>query len=276
MEKLIKRGVVSLFFAAFVSIVILTVVGLLYPKKYIGLGAWGDFFGGVANPLLTFLAFAAVLVTVWLQHEELGLSRKELSRSANALEKQIESIRKQNFENTFFQMLTIHNNIVNSIDLVSTGKPNQYGRDCFSTFYTRLTKLLRDEQTKKTIGAANMLPRAYQNFWKDHQPELGHYYRYLYRFVLFIKEKDDDADFYMNLLRAQLSDQELLLLFYNALSPSGAPFKLLIEEWALLDNMPRIKLLEQAHYNFFEFTAYDSNGARHSRKMNREKLEKPS
>lgn len=273
MEKLIKRGVISLFATASISIVILTILGLLHPKKYVELGAWGDFFGGVANPLLTFLTFAAVLVTVWLQHEELGLSRAELSRSANALEKQIESIGKQNFENTYFQMLTIHNDIVNSIDLVSTGKPNQYGRDCFSTFYTRFTKLLRDEQTKKTTSADNMLPRAYQNFWKDHQPELGHYYRYLYRFVLFIKETDG-ADFYMNLLRAQLSDQEFLLLFYNALSPSGAPFKPLIEEWALLDNMPKIKLLEQAHYNFFEYTAYDSESARHLRQVKCEKLEK--
>jgi hypothetical protein len=131
-----------------------------------------------------------------------------------------------------------------------------------------LTKLFRDEQKKKTIKSSGMLPRAYKNFWRDHQPELGHYYRFLYRFVLFVKSHGAEADFYMNLLRAQLSDQELLLLFYNALSPSGAAFKPLIEEWALLDNMPVIKLLEREHYNLFEYTAFSSDAARELRKLN--------
>lgn len=70
------------------------------------------------------------------------------------------------------------------------------------------------------------------------------------------------SDLYMNLLRAQLSDQELLLLFYNGLSPSGAAFKPLIEEWALLDNMPVIKLLDKSHSSLYENSAFDSQTAR--------------
>lgn len=58
----------------------------------------------------------------------------------------------------------------------------------------------------------------------------------------------------------------MLLLFYNALSPSGTAFKPLIEEWALLDNMPKIKLLEHQHVNLFEHTAFDSEAARQLRK----------
>ena len=259
-----KAGITALVAAAVALISVLAFFGLQNPQGYVALGPWGDFFGGVANPLLTFLTFIAVLATVWLQREELSLSRKELARSANALERQIDSINKQNFENTFFQMLGIHNEIVNSIDLISQGKPNQYGRDCFTTFYTRLTKLFRDEQKKATIASDQMLPRAYQNFWKNHQPELGHYYRFLYRFVLFVKSYEK-PDFYMNLLRAQLSDQELLLLFYNSLSPSGQAFKPLIEEWALLNNLPRIKLLERDHEKFMSVTAYDSDAARRLR-----------
>lgn len=262
MDKAIKKGVKWLFGISLGFILLLAIAGIILPETFKSLGTWGDFFGGVANPLLTFLTFIAVLVTVWLQHEELGLSRKELSRSADALERQIESLHKQNFENTFFQMLSIHNDIVNSIDLASSGKPNQYGRDCFSTFYTRLTKLFRDEEKKKTTSVNNMLPRAYTNFWRDHQPELGHYYRYLFRLVLFVKNSEMGSDLYMNLLRAQLSDQELLLLFYNGLSPSGAAFKPLIEEWALLDNMPVIKLLDKSHSSLYENSAFDSQTAR--------------
>ncbi|WP_339704101.1 hypothetical protein [uncultured Sphingosinicella sp.] len=158
MDKAIKKGVKWLFGISLGFILLLAIAGIILPETFKSLGTWGDFFGGVANPLLTFLTFIAVLVTVWLQHEELGLSRKELSRSADALERQIESLHKQNFENTFFQMLSIHNDIVNSIDLASSGKPNQYGRDCFSTFYTRLTKLFRDEEKRKQLLSTTCFP----------------------------------------------------------------------------------------------------------------------
>jgi hypothetical protein len=35
------------------------------------MGEWGDFFGGVLNPLLTFLTFMGLLITIILQQQEL-------------------------------------------------------------------------------------------------------------------------------------------------------------------------------------------------------------
>jgi len=75
-------------------------------------GQFGDYVGGVLNPLLSFLALVAVLIAVVLQNKELQHSREELKRSSQALEEQSESLRIQNFENTFFQMIRIHNGIV--------------------------------------------------------------------------------------------------------------------------------------------------------------------
>lgn len=244
----------------------LTYFGVTTPDSYIKLGQWGDFYGGVANPVLTFLTFIAVLATLWLQHEELGLSRDELSRSANALESQIQSAKDQRIETTFFQLMSNHNEIVNSIDLVSGSKPTSYGRDCFSVFYTRLTKIYRDVESKTNIPRERRIEKAYGDFWRDHQTELGHYYRFLYRFVLFTDREFAQDDFYMGLLRAQLSDQELLMLFYNSQSPQGEAFKALIEKWALLDNMPRIRLLEQSHAGLLLPSAYDSDAARDYRR----------
>ena len=237
-------------------------VGITRPSVYLALGPWGDFFGGVANPILTFLTFGAVLYTLWLQQQELSLTRQELSRSATALEAQIDASKSQRNENSFFQLMALHNDIVNAIDLQSKGKPTQSGRDCFNTFYTRLTNIYRTIEITGSISKNERIARAYASFWNDHQPELGHYYRFLYRFFLFTTRTFPNDDFYVNLLRAQLSDQELLMLFYNALSPQGSSFKDMIETWALLDNMPSSKLLAPDHHNLFSPSAYESNLAR--------------
>lgn len=57
-------------------------------------GTFGDFFGGVLNPLFSFLALSALLFTLYQQSRQLELSRleleetkKEIARSANSQEK---------------------------------------------------------------------------------------------------------------------------------------------------------------------------------------------
>ncbi|MEV9642856.1 putative phage abortive infection protein [Aliarcobacter butzleri] len=95
------------------------------------LGAFGDFFGGMINPLLTFCTFMALLMTIILQQrelklsreqvaistEELGHTRKATEISSEALTQQAKSLKIQNFENTFFNMINLHNEIVNNLSL---------------------------------------------------------------------------------------------------------------------------------------------------------------
>lgn len=51
-------------------------------------GTFGDFFGGMLNPILTFLTFMGLLITIVLQQKELRLTRKELKESSLALTEQ--------------------------------------------------------------------------------------------------------------------------------------------------------------------------------------------
>lgn len=87
------------------------------------LGPFGDFFGGILNPILTFCSFMALLMTIILQQKELSLTRKELSQtkqatkdSADALIEQSKSIKQQNFENTFFNMLNLYFSLKNRLN----------------------------------------------------------------------------------------------------------------------------------------------------------------
>lgn len=256
-RKRTVRPLYSLFKLAIAAVIIVFVINLFAINKST-FGEWGDFFGGVLNPILTFLTFMGLLITIVIQQTELSESRVELKRSADALHDQNESLKKQNFENTFFQMLEIHNQIVNSIDLISDEGKVTRGRDCFSVFYTRFNKIYR-ENKEKANGKHNeesVVKLAYQLFWKDHQTELGHYFRYLYNVVRFIKDANQTDGPYLRLIRAQLSDQELLLLFYNCVSDNGGNFTPLVEEFALLDNLPTIRLLSKKHQSMIGSKAF--------------------
>ncbi|UFS73236.1 putative phage abortive infection protein [Tardiphaga sp. 37S4] len=251
-------GLLTLFSIAAAMVVTTAYIGYYNPKTYMRYGPWGDFFGGTLNPILTFLSFIGVLFTLALQKIEMNLTREELSRSADALESQISTTKQQTFDSTFFQMLSLHNNIVNSIDLVDRqSSARTQGRDCFRIFYTRLTKIYREKQKngRNRLTDEQILALAYRAYWKEVQLELGHYYRFLFNMIRFVRQNSPNNDFYIKLIRSQLSDQELLLLFYNCLSEQGKNFKVFAEEFALFDNIPE-RLLEKQHRRLFSLSAY--------------------
>ncbi|WP_180802935.1 putative phage abortive infection protein, partial [Vibrio parahaemolyticus] len=95
-----------------------------------------------------------------------------------------------------------------------------------------------------------------REFWSVHDSELGHYFRFLYNIIKFLDESEHDAELYIKLLRAQLSDQELLILFYNSLTTQGQSFKKYIYKYHLLDNMPCAQLLKLEHQQYLEPKAF--------------------
>jgi len=124
-------------------------------------GLFGDMFGGL-NAVFSGLAFAGLIVTLLLQHkelklqhEELALQRKELVQTREVLneqkgqlEAQNKTMMKQNFENTFFQLLRLHNDIVGQLYVVIKIDRTAKGRFCFFEFYTRLKKIYQQEKNQ--------------------------------------------------------------------------------------------------------------------------------
>ncbi len=251
------RALYFLFLSAALAITLVLLVNL-FANETKSFGEWGDFFGGVLNPILTFLTFMGLLITIVIQQTELRESRSELKRSADALTEQVNNINKQSFESTFFKMLDTHNGIVESIDLSDKDSNITKGRDCFTVFYRRLERKYYDRMPLTPIDHDFIiLKRSYKEFWLEHQHELGHYFRFLYNIVRFIKESEHEKSLYIRLIRAQLSDQELLLIFYNCIaSEQGERFKPLVEEFALLDNMPTLRVLSTEHLALIDGAAF--------------------
>ncbi len=238
-------------------------------------GVFGDSFG-IFAALFSGLAFAGLIVTILLQREDLNVQREELELTR-------EEIKKQSFEGTFFQMLRLHNDILNSIDLQwsdDSGTRTKSGRDCFVSFFKRLREeyksvfvksnkidgplpynVLFEAQINKKSNEAEIIESAYRYFWAEHKVELGHYFRYLFNVFKFVKDSDiEDKEKYTGIVKAQLSDQELALLFYNCLTEHGRDnFYPMVNDYHLIDNMPSSLLFNKYHVGFYEKRAYKTN-----------------
>jgi hypothetical protein len=244
---------------------------LIYYYAGAGRGIFGDMFGA-ANALFSGLAFAGVLYAILLQRADLKLQRNEheLSRAEMAAQReqliaQNETLRLQSFENTFFQLLRLHNDIVNSIDLVrvGTGVVTAKGRDCFRVFYSHFRKKWEDDDEEVEAGDAlahlQKIKRSYRRFYPSIEPESGHYFLSLYNMVKFVDGSEvENKKRYTNLIRAQLSSFELLMLFYGCLGEqSGEKFKVLVERYALLKMLRREELLDPSHSGLYHRSAFN-------------------
>lgn len=103
---------------------------------------------------------------------------------------------------------------------------------------TNLTELVRyliqeleqDKLDSMATPPEESLNEFYFDYLKGHTAELGHYYRNLYQAVSYIDSypehliTDGEKKNYVKTLRAQLSNHEQLLLYYNSLSPFGKPW----------------------------------------------------
>lgn len=229
-------------------------------------GTFGDMFGSV-NSLFSGLAFVGVVFAIILQGKELKLQRRELKFTRDELkgqklqlEAQNSTLRKQNFENTFFELLRLLNEITNSIDLIDENNKITKGRDCFQVFYKRFKKLW-GRNLEQFSGASELerINNTYLAFYEEHQSEFGHYFRSMYNIVKFVDNSPvENKRLYTNLVRAQISSFELALLFYNSLSDMGREkFKPLIEEYSLLKTVPRKVLLNPSdHLSLYSGKAY--------------------
>ncbi len=89
---------ISVLFKIFISaIVVMAAVFILYFSNFNGKftsqpeywGTFGDFVGGTLNPILSFFALLALLITIILQNRELEATRDEIAQSRLAAQEQV-------------------------------------------------------------------------------------------------------------------------------------------------------------------------------------------
>lgn len=222
----------------------------IFPSSLEEGGHFGDLFGG-ANALFAAFGFAGLIYTILLQREQLISQEEELRRTREAVDTQIAISRQQTFENSFFQLTSRLSEIAANMTFY-----DHKGRKCFGEMYG----VLKNDYHDVSLHEKGLLPAAiaaYHKFFDRNQDSCGYYFRMLYNIFKFIKNSNiADKKFYSNLVRAQLSSSELLVLFYNCASPYGEKFKPLVEEFGILKGLDKTKLIDQQHQTFYQDSAF--------------------
>jgi Putative phage abortive infection protein len=222
------------------------------------LGPVGDFFGGTTVGLFTLASIILVIAAIIMQKEELQLQRNELEAARKVAKEQSETITMQRFENTFFQMISLHNEIVNTIHYEPSKDKIYKGRLYFKNAKTRLAARYVPN-TYDDTSELQKLQNLFKAFSKDHQVIVGHYFTNMYRILKFIDQNEilspQEKMDYIGLLRAQLSSYELVLLLYNGISTYGKDkFLPLMRKYDLLQNLNVDLLIEKVHKRIYDLT----------------------
>ena len=269
-RRVIKWALVISFGVWLVGAVITRVIGIYcFPCNEgdsAAAGLFGDSFGAV-NALISAMAFAGVIASFWLQRKEFELQREDLKLQYDELHAQREEFEQQNmtlklqrFENTFFNMMQLQQQIVNDLHLEVPASLARRG-NIASASSMPTTKEINGREVIQYIydKVKIIIEEKGLNSYADveHRDLLDHYFRHLYTILRYVDESkaftaegesDEQREWeqkyqYTKIVRATLSRYEMLMLYYNGLSIFGREkLKPLMEKYAMLDNLDKYNL----------------------------------
>lgn len=241
----------------FLVFLVLVIFGIIFFTSDRDLGTFGDFFGGTLNPILTFISVIFLISTIKIQQTELSLTRKELTQTRLEYKNTSDALNTQAIENTFFNILKLHNEIV--INLIITNGIIYNARASLTPHkgHAVFDAILLEVKRENAHSEHNSPPIIYSNYVKiqnDHNHILGQYFRNLYQALKLIDGYSDDVlppekkKKYSSILRAQLSSKELAVLFLNCLDGvcDNGQFKNLLIKYAMLEHLPIRKFNENS------------------------------
>lgn len=277
--------------------IIFIIVGIFLVLVAIGLGLNAKINlegGGEWYNITTYSEFVATLIGgVWslagvlLFYSSLSSQKADLEAQKDLLVKQIDEVvaqtkefriqnemaKDQKNEETFFQLLRFHNEIIASIELeqsemdFTTGENINkiiLGRKAFVEYYDIFKRFFGETSENIQVDSDESLSKLFDNcynaFYLEYQADLGHYFRNLYNLLMFVKGvKKELQSFYLSLLIAQLSNYELTMLFFHCLRKTNVDLKKLVEEFEVLAQVPKDEVTSMA-YKLYDSKAFGEDG----------------
>lgn len=230
-------------------------------------GAFGDSFGPL-NTLMALLAALGAIAAYKSQADELKrikIRQEELDEISSS--ERLRSINRENeidlraakvsFENSFFKLLESLRSLVSSID-VKKREGVVVAHDAFEEIVKKIENamLLND----------GSISEAWEHVYKSNLNDLNHYFRFLYHVILYIHYSEiENKYFYVRLVRAMLSEAELILIALNCEYGHGQEkFKPLVLDYALLHNLSESAIATWKLNDCYEREAFfhsEENGA---------------
>ena len=224
---------------------------------------FGDFTGGFIGTLLAFAASLLYFIALKEQQKDVKTNQVSLERQIEEFSNQVEELQKareisqhqydamamQQFESQFYSYFDIYLKVKETI---MQGK--------LDAFLQKLSdSLTKESLTNRTAVEAYMMGvTSYNHLFVTSRGDFAHYFRSLYRLVKMVTSStitNMDAVRkmeYIKIIRSQLSDNELLLLYYNLHSDYADKSKALFYEYNILKHLSPVRKYEIA--NKYRFT----------------------
>ena len=230
----------------------------------------GDFLWGTIGILLTFISTLFMFLTFNFQQRQFKETKDDAFRTR--------------FEGTFFNMISMLYNVRTEADRqIAYSKKDEKAN--LKSFYISLKKKYEEkiksdpdfahamnDMEKENVLSTEIqtalydLGDFYDKYVQEQKCNAGFYFRFVHNLVTFVilhwKGSPNDIHMYLNFIQAQMSDEELALVFYDSISNKGLDknrrytFKNNLDEYSFLENIPESILLRRCHYKIFPKTIF--------------------
>lgn len=172
---------------------------------------------------------------------------------------QKKSNEKREFENRFFRLVENLQFIVSQISITEPKRIE--GRVALHILLSNLLEALPettiDDLWNEGLTGEGKKRLRYDEFYNQYFYLLGHYFRFFYRILVFIDENEaidkKEKQSYVDLLQAQISTDEMGLIFYNAFLNDKAKkketgvkkFHDLLETYKVLENIDKKSVVKE-------------------------------
>lgn len=230
----------------------------------------GDFMTGTIGVFLTLVSTLFMFVTFALQRKQFAASQEDAYRTR--------------FEGTFFNILSMLYNVRTEVNRQINASTRIHCPDIGSFYYglknyyqtclkndkdfSHSMNLLKQENKSVTESKTIELDlgKFYDNYVREQGCNAGFYFRFIHNLISFViehwKDSPQDIHKYLNFIQAQLSDEELALIFYDSISNLGLDkrkqytFKQNLDKNSFLENISPEVLLAREHYKVFPHTKF--------------------
>ncbi len=209
-------------------------------------GSFGDYMGGLLNPVVSTLTLI-VAIKVWADQ------RKELEETKRALNDQAETAQANRREQRFFDLMQVYQQTLDTFQGTTQRGDARHGKPALDLWINNHPEL-GVMVNPKALRALNDPSSPYMNDWieetKEHwinhgvSDELHHYFRVVFRILQDAEDLlEQDRHRFIRIFRAQLSRTELLLLGLNLwITEEGQKMQPIACEYGLLKHLPQCNL----------------------------------
>lgn len=239
-------------------------------------GQFGDFVGGVVGSIFAFVGVILYYVALTEQRKDIDINRKALETQVETLNQQIKEFKAQTTEmqetrtvyeeqtNLYREQTNYYQQQVKELkkqtNIASLQQFNSefysllgvfinFKKDCKEPIKRVLESLRKKVQSNKgtVCDKHSCLIKEYTNQYYQESVSLSVYFQTLYRLLKMIEDSNIEPTHkqrYAKTLRSQLSENELLLIYYDYCSDLGEKVRLLALKYDLLKHLNMMDRIE--------------------------------